>query len=458
MRQGKIKGKTIRQWVNMFPVLGEIIGLSPVFFRNPEISCFTKALESEFGISENDVTEADGYLDRYSSYLAAAFPETLPSKGIIESDLVRINSMKQKVEELSGNRIQGSLFLKKDSHLPVSGSIKARGGFYEVLKHAHTLAVQNGLFKPGNDSSLFHSKKFNDFFSQFSIGVGSTGNLGLSIGIMGKRLGFKVYVHMSSEARQWKKDLLRSIGAVVVEHQSDYSRAVEQGRRQADEDPGMYFVDDENSKNLFIGYAVAGRRLQAQLEKQSIKVDETHPLFVYLPCGVGGGPGGIALGLKQVFKDHVHCFFAEPTHSPCVLLGLVTGLHDGISVQDMGIDNITAADGLAVGRPSKLAGKIIRKIVSGIYTLTDEDLFKLLFLLRESENIYMEPSALASMAGPAKLLHSPEGMMYIKDKGLSSIMDNAVHIVWGTGGGMVPEEIRHEDEKRGKDLLTTEKI
>ncbi len=140
--------------------------------------------------------------------------------------------------------------------------------------------------------------------------------------------------------------------------------------------------------------------LQQRIQLE-ILVDEDHPLFVYLPCGVGGGPGGVAFGLKQLFKDNVHCFFAEPTHSPCMLFRLMKGLHDQIYVQDVGIDNVTDADGLAVGRPSGFVGKIIEPFLSGCYTSSDDHLYKLLKELVDTEKIILEPSALAGMIGPS---------------------------------------------------------
>ncbi|HFJ9467598.1 D-serine ammonia-lyase [Bacillus paranthracis] len=441
--------KGIEKLKEGYPLLNKLIATEEVFWVNPNMEKYETAIKDS-PLSEENVKDAEERLKRFASYIAKVFPETKETKGIIESPLLKIPSMKQALEKNYEQPILGELLLKCDSHLPISGSIKARGGIYEVLKHAEQLALQHGMLTEEDDYSILDSDTCREFFAKYSIAVGSTGNLGLSIGIMSAKLGFNVTVHMSADAKQWKKDLLRSKGVNVIEYEADYSKAVEEGRRQADADPSCYFVDDENSHDLFLGYAVAASRLQKQLDELEIVVDEEHPLFVYLPCGVGGGPGGVAFGLKLLYKDNVHCFFAEPTHSPCMLLGLMTGLHDKIAVQDIGIDNVTDADGLAVGRPSGFVGKTIEPFLSGNYTVSDEELYRLLKELADTEKIYLEPSALAGMIGPVKVCKEDA---YLQEQQLMKEMKKGTHIVWGTGGSMVPEDVMDGYYKTGEALM-----
>lgn len=409
---------------------------------NPKRLPFAKAMEN-CELSMADVEDAAARLDRFAAFFRAAFPETIPTNGIVESPLKAIPAMRQVLARDCGVEIPGKLLLKMDSHLPISGSIKARGGVYEILKLAEDIALKEGYLKPGDDYSVFATPAFRELFSRYSVAVGSTGNLGLSIGIISAKLGFRVAVHMSADARQWKKDMLRSKGVTVVEYESDYSEAVRQGREQAKADPMCHFVDDENSKTLFLGYSVAALRLKNQLRQAGIPVDGTHPLLVYLPCGVGGGPGGVAFGLKQVFGDSVHCFFAEPTCAPCMMLGMSTGLHNEICVADIGLDGITAADGLAVGRASGFVGKFMEPFLSGCYTLSDERMYRMLTQLADSEGIFLEPSALAGMYGPVMVQRHPAFAPFAGNT-------DATHLVWATGGSMVPEKEMQAYYQKGK--------
>lgn len=411
-----------------FPILDDLKNMNEIIWYNDNYKSFD-SIKDKLPVSMDDVIDAENRLKRFAPYIKTVFPEV--EDGIIESKISKIPKMKTSIEKLMNEKIYGNLIVKRDDLLPIAGSIKARGGIYEVLKHAEALALENNLLKLNDNYKILAEDKLKEFFSDYTIQVGSTGNLGLSIGIMSAKVGFKVVVHMSADAKQWKKDLLRSKGVKVVEYSSDYSKAVEEGRALSDKDPKSYFIDDENSKDLFMGYAVGGVRTKAQLDDLGILVDKDHPLFVYLPCGVGGGPGGVAYGLKLMYGDNVKCFFAEPTHSPAMVLGLASGFHDKIAVEDIGLDNKTEADGLAVGRPSSFVGGLMDMMLTGSFTIDDYRLFDYMRLLYKEEDIFLEPSALAGFIGPVFTAEK------YKD-------ENITHMCWGTGGSLVPEDVRRE--------------
>jgi len=428
----------IKNMITNNPLIKNMIDKKEVGWTNPKEMNYTE-YEKKLPLKDQELKEAEERLKRFAPFIKKVFPETEETCGIIESPLEGIFNMQKELEKKYHTEILGKLYLKMDSHLPVAGSIKARGGVYEVLKHAEELAMEAGLLKLEDDYSILADKKFKDFFSKYKIQVGSTGNLGLSIGITSATLGFQVIVHMSADAKKWKKDMLRSKGVQVIEYESDYGKAVEEGRKNSDADPMSYFVDDEKSMNLFLGYTVAASRIKKQFDKKGIVINKEHPLIVYIPCGVGGAPGGVAYGLKRIFKENVYIFFVEPVLAPCMLLGMQTGLHEKISVYDVGIHGITHADGLAVARPSGLVGRLMEPILSGIFTVDDYKLYDYLRILNETENKRIEPSSCAAFEGVVSLLKYEDSKKYIENR-IGKNINNVYHVCWATGGKMVPQE------------------
>lgn len=410
-------------------------------------------LQSRFDLTH--VREAEGRFARCGGLLARLFPELASAGGVIESALHPADNLQRAM--LGAGYSSGRWLIKGDHALPVAGSIKARGGIYEVLVHAEDLAQRQGLMFPDSDPLVLASEDARSLFARYKIVVGSTGNLGLSIGVMAAALGFRAVVHMSSEAKAWKKMHLRTRSVEVIEHDGDYETAVAAGRSQARGDSAVYFVDDEDSEHLFLGYSVAALRLKEQLIARGVDVDAGHPLFVYLPCGVGGAPGGITFGLRHLFGDHVHCFFAEPSASPCMLIRLAADDDRPISVRDIGLDNCTEADGLAVARASDFVAALMRPLVSGVFTVPDSYLFRDLFLLEQAEGLSIEPSAAAAMRGPIWLTRSASGKQYLAKRGLLPYAESATHVIWTTGGALVPEDEYLRFHARGRDAWLAEK-
>jgi D-serine dehydratase len=113
-----------------------------------------------------------------------------------------------------------------------------------------------------------------------------------------------------------------------------------------------------------------------------------------------------------------------------MLLGLGTRRGAAVAAEDFGLHGKTAADGLAVGRPSELVCQAMAELLDGAFTVRDEALFHLLALLARTEDIRLEPSALAGFAGlDCVARHERE----------AGLAPSAAHIVWATGGNMVPE-------------------
>ncbi|WP_342319341.1 D-serine ammonia-lyase [Corynebacterium mayonis] len=359
-------------------IVDSLVAAKPVSWRRGETSNY---LNPDIVAK---VHEAAARFSRFEPWVA----KTYGGHGVIESALQRA---------LVNDR---DVWLKRDDALPISGSIKARGGIHEVFR----LSEQYPVDKP-------------------PLVVCSTGNLGLSIGTVGPALGFDTEVHMSADAKQWKKNRLVDKGAQVVEHDAQFSDVIAAARDAATQ-AGAFFIDDEDSLGLLAGYAVAGERLKAQFDALGMKFSATNPLHIYLPCGVGGGPGGVTFGVKMVYGDAVRCHVVEPVTCPAMTLGQITGRGCEISCADIGLSGVTIADGLAVQRPSPLVSREVAHLFSGFHTVTDTEALRATAQLEEATGVLVEPSAAVATLVASRA----------EEKG--------THLAWLTGGSLIPEEDR----------------
>ena len=404
----------------MEKIINEMSKGQEVFF------CRTKESENQI-LTQHDIDDAWERLKRFSQYVKVAFPETEKTDGIIDSPIQLVNETKEQLEQIENIAIPGDLYVKRDDSLAVCGSLKARGGIYTVFKYAEDIAIRSGMLKTTDNYAVINNEEFRQLFSKHKISVGSTGNLGMSIGLSGSKLGFDVTVYMSEEAKTWKKNMLRNAGVNVIEFEGDYTSALKLAREEASKDPNTYFIDDEDSKELFLGYSVAYKTLIQQLADKGIVIDDEHPLIVYLPCGVGGGPGGITFGLKKSLGENVYCYFGEPTQMPCMALAMAKSRSD-VSVYDIGLGKGTVADGLACSSPSVLAYDIMKTMLDGCFTIEDKHSLELSKLLYNTSGIKAEPSSCVALGGVGKM---PCNIKNIQ---------NATHLVWLTGGSLVPED------------------
>lgn len=393
--------------------------------------------------------------------------------GYLWSPLVEIPTFQRMASRIWAGQLPGRWFAKMDAALPVAGSVKARGGIYEIVCFAMELLLKEGVVSErvlqdrfvgnGMDAEKEMSagkERIREVLSRYTITVASTGNLGLSIGLTARKLGFRAKVYLSSDAKAWKIDKLREVGAEVVLMECDYNAVVAAARAESERDDRVYFVDDERSERLFEGYSLAALELKGQLEAQlGHDVLMASPLFVYIPCGVGGAPAGISAGLKAVFGEQVHVFVAEPLEAPSVLLELArrggacaAGCAD---VRALGLTGRTVADGLAVPVASSRAVDVLGATLAGAYTLSDDKMLAYLKLLHEMENLRVEPSAAAALQGPGLMYYTKEGFDYVLGCSLMPFMDQSIHISWMTGGGLMPDVAFDEYYKEGESKATT---
>jgi D-serine dehydratase len=91
-------------------------------------------------------------------------------------------------------------------------------------------------------------------------------------------------------------------------------------------------------------------------------------------------------------------------------------------------------------------------LLSGCFTVRDEQLLRQLVQVLDATGERIEPSAAAGFGGPAMLTGSDSGRPWLAAQGLQQHLARATHLVWTTGGLFVPPDEYERFVQRGRAL------
>jgi len=84
--------------ITAIPVVDDLRAMRETIWLNSDVRTASEGLQ-RVGLTQADAENAQARLQRFAPLLAQAFPETLVSKGIIESDIVPIPQMQAALEK-----------------------------------------------------------------------------------------------------------------------------------------------------------------------------------------------------------------------------------------------------------------------------------------------------------------------------------------------------------------------
>jgi len=215
----------------------------------------------------------------------------------------------------------------------------------------------------------------------------SSGNHGLSLSYAAGQRGIKATVVMPRTAPEAKKEAVRGYGGIVVECEPSTSSR-EAVFAEVVAQSGADFVHPYNDPRVIQGQATCSKELIEE-------VGELDALVA--PIGGGGMVSGSCLTLSSI-APNTKIYAAEPKNADDAYRSFKAG---HIIADDA---PQTVADGLKV--PLKdLTWHFVSNYVTDIFTVTEEEIVKAMYLCWQRMKIVMEPSSAVAIAA---ILKNPE--------------------------------------------------
>ena len=266
--------------------------------------------------------------------------------------------------------------------------LKERFGLEVVVKHENHTPI--GSFKVRGGIVYFDRLK-RQRPSVRGVISATRGNHGQSLAFAGARAGVAVTIVVPHGNATEKNAAMRSLGADLIEHGSDFDDAREHAMRIAAE-RGLEFAPSFH-RDLVLGVATYAYELFTSVDDLDT---------VYVPIGLGSGICGVisardALGRRTRIVGVVA--EAANTYARSLAAGRIVATNSAA----------TFADGMAVRTPDPAALDIIRQGADRVVEVSDDEIAEAIRILYSATHNCAEGAGAAALAALVKESARPQG-------------------------------------------------
>ena len=202
----------------------------------------------------------------------------------------------------------------------------------------------------------------------------SSGNHAQAVALAGKILDIPATIVMPADAPKVKLDATRGYGGEVVLYQKGENR--EEISKKLSEERNLTLIPPFDHPHIIAGQGTAAKEL----------IEDAGPLDALLvPCGGAGLLSGCAVAARRMLPD-CRVIGAEPAAGDDATRSFKEKRLVTIPVPD------TIADGARTTSLGSVTFPLVLKYVSGMLTVTDEELLRSMFFLWERMKLVVEPT------------------------------------------------------------------
>jgi threonine dehydratase len=258
-------------------------------------------------------------------------------------------------DEALSNELGVPIFLKAEC-LQRAGSFKIRGAYNKIHSLSPTERAK-GVIAP------------------------SAGNHAQGVALAAQIHGIRAVIVMPRHAPLTKVEATRGYGAEVVLHGETFDDAAAHAQTLALEH-GLTPVHAFNDERVIAGQGTIGLEILERIPNLTV---------IVVPIGGGGLIGGIATAIKAL-KPSVRVIGVQAAGCAPVQASLQAGHPVSVPAAQ------TIADGIAVKRPGEITLEIIKRLVSEVLTVTEDEIARGIVHCGQRAKLVVEGAGAAGIA------------------------------------------------------------